>query len=45
MHRRDHQMRREERRMAYRHGGHITRHDHYRLNREANRMNRRITRS
>jgi hypothetical protein len=45
MHRRDHRVRREERRMAYRHGGHITRHEQYRLNRQENHMNRRIIRS
>lgn len=45
MHRHDHQIRREERRMAYRHNGHITRHEQYRLNRQENRMNRRIIRS
>jgi hypothetical protein len=45
MHLRDRQIRREERRMAFRHGGHITRHEQYRLNREENRMNRNIIRS
>ncbi|HEX3767028.1 MAG TPA: hypothetical protein VFE04_08815 [Puia sp.] len=45
MHRRDHQIRREERRMAYRHNGHITRHEQYRLNRQENRVNRRIIRA
>ena len=43
-HHRDHQMRREERRMAFRHGGHLTRHEQYRLNRQENHMNRRIQR-
>jgi hypothetical protein len=45
MHRRDHSIRQEERRMAYRHGGHITRHEQYRLNHQENRMNRRIIKS
>ena len=45
MHRHDHRIRQEERRMAYRHGGHISRHDQYRLNRQENRMNRRIIKS
>jgi hypothetical protein len=45
MHSRDHHIRRDERRMAYRHGGHISRHDQYRLNRQENRLNRRIIRS
>ena len=45
MHRHDHRIRQEERRMAYRHGGHISRHEQYRLNRQGNRMNRRIIRS
>jgi hypothetical protein len=45
MHRRDHQIRREERRMAYRHDGHITRHEQNRLNRQENHMSRRINRA
>ena len=45
LHKRDHQIRKEERRMAYRHGGHLTRHEKYRLNRQENRLNRRIVRS
>jgi hypothetical protein len=45
MHRRDHRIRQEERRMAYRHGGHITRHEQNRLNHQENRMNRRIIKS
>jgi len=45
MHHRDHRIRHEERRMAYRHGGHITKHEQYRLNRQENRMNRRIIKS
>jgi hypothetical protein len=31
--------------MAYRHGGHITRHEQYHLNHQENRMNRRIIKS
>jgi len=45
MHRREHQIRREERRMAYRHGGHITKHDQQHLNRRENHMSRRIGRA
>jgi len=45
MHRRDHRIRQEERRMAYRHGGHVTKHEQYRLNRQENRLNRRIIKS
>jgi hypothetical protein len=45
MHQRDHQIRHEERRMAYRHGGHITKHEQYRLNRQENHMSRRISRT
>jgi hypothetical protein len=45
LHQRDHQIRHEERRMASRHGGHITRHEQYRLNRQENHMNRRIHRA
>jgi hypothetical protein len=45
MHRRNHQIRQDERRMAYHHGGHITRHEQYRLNRRENHLNRRIIRS
>jgi hypothetical protein len=45
MHRRDHQIRHEERRMAYRHNGHITKHEQHRLNRQENHMNHRIVRS
>jgi len=45
MHRRDHQIRQEERRMASRHDGHITRHEQYRLNRQENRMSRKIHRA
>lgn len=42
LHSRDHQMRKEERRMAYRHGGHLTKHEQNRLNRKENHMSRRI---
>jgi hypothetical protein len=45
MHRRDHQIRREERRMAYRHDGHITRHEQNKLNRQENHVSRRIHRA
>jgi hypothetical protein len=45
MYHRNHQIRREERRMAYRHNGHLSRRDDYRLNRQENRANRRIIRS
>jgi hypothetical protein len=44
LHHRDHQIRREERRMASRHGGHITKHEQNRLNRQENHMSRRIHR-
>jgi hypothetical protein len=42
LHNRNRGIRREERRMAYRHGGHLSRHEQYRLNRRENHMNRRI---
>ena len=42
--RRDHQIRKEERRMAYRNGGHLSRHQQHRLNRQENHMSRRIRR-
>ena len=45
MHQRDHQIRHEERRMAYRHNGHITKHEQNRLNHQENRMNHRIEKS
>jgi len=45
MHRRDRQIRKEERRMAYRHGGHITKNEQHRLNRRENHMSRRISRA
>jgi hypothetical protein len=45
LHQRDHQIRREERRMAYRHDGHITRREQNRLNRQENHMSRRIRRA
>ena len=41
----DHRIRREERRMAYRHHGHLTGHDKHRLNRQENRVNRKIVRA
>jgi hypothetical protein len=41
----NHRIRNEEGRMAYRHGGHLSRHDYKRLNRQENRLNRRIIRS
>jgi hypothetical protein len=44
MHRRDHQIRKDERRMAYRHGGHITKLEQHRLNRQENHVSRRISR-
>jgi hypothetical protein len=45
LHQRDHQIRREERRMASRHDGHITRHEQNRLNRQENHVSRRIHRA
>jgi hypothetical protein len=45
LHQRDHQIRHEERRMASRHGGHVTRHEQYRLNRQENHVSRRIHRA
>jgi hypothetical protein len=45
MHHRNQRVRQEERRMAYKHGGHISRGEQYRLNRQENRMNHRIIRS
>ncbi len=45
LHQRDHQIRREERRMAYRHDGHITRREQNRLNRQENHMSHRIHRA
>jgi hypothetical protein len=45
LHQRDHQIRREERRMASRHGGHITKHEQNRLNRQENHTSRRIHRA
>src|SRR6201995_621449 len=41
MHRRDHRIRQEERRMAYRHGVKITKHEKYRLNHKETRRIRR----
>jgi hypothetical protein len=45
LHRKDHQIRREERRMASRHGGHLTKHEQKKLNRQENHMSRRIHRA
>jgi hypothetical protein len=45
LHHKTHRIRKEERRMAYRHGGHLSRHDYKKLNRQENRLNRRIVRS
>ena len=45
MHQRDYRIRRDERKMAYRHDGHITRHEQYRLNRRENHLSHRITRA
>ena len=45
LHRRDHQIRKEERRMASRHGGHITKHEQNRLNRQENHASRKIHRA
>jgi hypothetical protein len=45
LHQRDHQIRHEERRMASRHGGHITRREQSRLNRQENHTSRRIRRA
>jgi uncharacterized protein YdaT len=42
---REHQIRKEERRMASRHGGHINRHEQQRLNRQENHMSRKIHRA
>lgn len=42
---RDRRIRHEERRMAYRHGGHLSGHDYRKLNRQENRMNQRIIKS
>jgi hypothetical protein len=44
LHREDHRIRNEERRMAARDNGHITRRDQARLNRQENRVSRRIGR-
>ncbi len=45
LHRRNHQIRREERRMSSRHHGHISRHEQARLNRQENHVSRRIRRA
>jgi hypothetical protein len=42
LHRADHRIRMQERRMAARHGGHLTRREQARLNREENHVSRRI---
>lgn len=42
LHRADHRIRRQERRMASRHDGHITHRQQARLNREENHVSRRI---
>jgi hypothetical protein len=45
LHRKDHQIRREERRMASRHNGHITKQEQKRLNRQENHVSRKIHRA
>ena len=45
LHQRDHQIRKEERRMASRHNGHITKREQNRLNHQENHMSRRIQRA
>jgi hypothetical protein len=45
LHHRDHQIRKEERRMASRHDGHITKHEQNRLNRQENHVSRKIHRA
>jgi hypothetical protein len=45
LHQGDHRIRNEERRMSYRHDGHITKRDQNRLNRQENHMSHRIHRS
>jgi hypothetical protein len=45
LHRKDHQIRKEERRMASRHDGHITKHEQNRLNRQENHVSRKIHRA
>jgi hypothetical protein len=42
MHQRAHMIRVQERRMAFRHGGHISRFEKARLNREENRLGRHV---
>ena len=42
LHHADHRMRAQERRMAARHGGHLTHREQARLNREENHVSRRI---
>ncbi len=45
LHQRDHKIRREERRMAYRHDGHITKREQNKLNRQENHVSHRIHRA
>ena len=45
LHRKDHQIRKEEKRMASRHDGHITRHEQKRLNRQENHVSHKIHRA
>ena len=42
LHRADHRLRTQERHMAARHGGHLTKHEQRRLNREENHVSHRI---
>ncbi|HEX8757010.1 MAG TPA: hypothetical protein VF745_11785 [Steroidobacteraceae bacterium] len=42
LHHADHRIRMQERRMAARHGGHITQREHAKINREENHVSRRI---
>jgi len=42
LHRADHHIRMQERRMAARHGGHLTRHEQARINHEENHVSHRI---
>jgi hypothetical protein len=42
LHRAEHRIHRQEIRFAHRHGGHLTRHEQRRLNREENRVGRHI---
>ena len=45
LHRKDHRIRREERRMAFRHNGHINSHEQNRLDQRENRLSRKIRRA